>query len=242
MLRSEDVLDRQQEYYRSQYNGQDHYSRYKENIERFYESMSDYDLISACQNHNEQAFEQFIKRYDPIITSRIYRYVSDHGDRADIRQDALIKIWQSIGTLRTREAFRVWLHRLVTHLIYDYLSQKSQTQAISLDCSTFPEDEQGATEREIPDSSSIPDKLCEDSELAGELRNAITKLPSHFKHAVLLREFVGLSYEDIAQRTGTEVGTVKSRISRARSRVRTEMENYLTAGAGYRKITTVANA
>jgi RNA polymerase sigma-70 factor (ECF subfamily) len=207
---------------------------YQDHSENFYKCMSDYDLIAACQNHDEQAFEELIKRYDPIISSRIYRYVSDVGDRADIRQDALIKIWQSIGSLRKREAFRVWLHRLVTHLAYDYLGQKSQTRAISLDCSAFPEDEQSAVEREVPDISSIPDKLCEGKELAEELRNAIAKLPSHFKDAVLLREFVGLSYEDIAQRTGTEIGTVKSRISRARSKVRAEMEDYLTIGVSDR--------
>lgn len=196
--------------------------------EQFYGDMKDYDLIAACQNQDEHAFEQLVKRYDPMVSARIYRYVSNSSDRADIRQEALIKIWQSIGALRKREAFRVWVHRLVTHLIYDYLGQRSKTRSISLDSSVFPEDEPGLMEREIPDSSSVPDKLCEDHELAGELRNAIAHLPGHFKNAVLLREIAGLSYEEIAQRTGTEVGTVKSRISRARSKVRTQLEDYLT--------------
>jgi RNA polymerase sigma-70 factor (ECF subfamily) len=233
MLRQDEILNRQPGNFGHQYSGYNQFKyQYAEGSEEFYESMSDYDLIAACQSQNEKAFEQLIKRYDPIIASRIYRFVSNHSDHADIRQDALIKIWQSIGSLRKREAFRVWLHRLVTHLIYDYLGQKSQTRCISLDCSTFPEDEQASTEREIPDTSSIPDKLCEDSELARELRAAITKLPSRFKDAVLLREFAGLSYEDIAARTSTEIGTVKSRISRARSKVRAEMEEYLAIGCG----------
>jgi RNA polymerase sigma-70 factor, ECF subfamily len=229
MLMQEEILGRQQGHYGYQHTRQ-YNDRYQKDSEQFYKSMPDNELIAACQNHNEKAFEQLIKRYDPVIISRIYRYVSNYSDRADIRQDALIKIWQSIGALRKREAFRVWLHRLVTHLIYDYLCQKSQIRCDSLDRSTFPDDERAFIEREIPDASSVPDKLCEDHELACELRTAIAKLPSRFKDAVLLREFAGLSYEDIAQRTGAEIGTVKSRISRARHKVRAEMEDYLTAG------------
>jgi RNA polymerase sigma-70 factor (ECF subfamily) len=192
-----------------------------------YAEMTDAELICACQVRNEKAFEVLMKRYERTINSWIFQIAPDWQDRSDLVQEAMIKVWCSISTLRRIEAFRVWLHQLVTHVVYDHLRQLPRSPVISIDSPVLAEGDESEFQREIADFSRLPDTLYERNELACAIRKAISRLPDEFRIAVVLREMGGLPYAEIAQLTGTGSGTVKSRIFRARDKVKNILKTYL---------------
>ncbi|MGH9553627.1 MAG: sigma-70 family RNA polymerase sigma factor [Terriglobales bacterium] len=194
-----------------------------------YESMSDTELILACQSKDKEAFEALVKRYQRNVYGLLYQLAPDWSDTSDLAQDVFIRIWRSIGTLRNPHAFRSWLNQLVTNLFYDELRKRPKSPIISMDESIKGDDgEEGAT-RDIADHSSMPDEMTQRRELSDAIHKAIDKLPEQFRTVIVLRELEGLSYDEIAAVTHTEIGTVKSRIARARLKVQGMLSPFVSA-------------
>lgn len=193
-----------------------------------YAGMTDSELIAACQNRDQKAFQHLMNKYDHLIKAWISHAAPDWLDRSDLAQEVLIKVWRSIGGLRRSDAFKVWLHHVVTNIVYDHLRYRTRSQVISID-SPAAEGEEQSLEKHISDVSRIPDRLYEQRELDCAIRKAIARLPDEFRLAVVLREMGGLAYADIAKLTNTGVGTVKSRIARARKKVQILLRPYLNA-------------
>lgn len=195
-----------------------------------YAGKTDADLISLCQKKDSRAFEELIKRHQRTVYALLYRLAPDWNDTSDLAQEVFIRMWRSIGNLRNPSAFRSWLSQIVTNLFYDELRKRPrQLPTISMD-EPLDSDEGGdATTRDIKDKSAGPDELCQRNELTLMVRQAMSKLPEQFRTAIILREFEGLSYEEIALITDTEIGTVKSRIARARAKIQEMVSPYLKA-------------
>jgi RNA polymerase sigma-70 factor (ECF subfamily) len=194
-----------------------------------FDSMSDADLVTSCQNRCEGAFEALMMRYQRVVYSLLFQLAPDFRDTSDLAQEVFIRVWRSIGTLRNPHAFRSWLNQMVTNLFYDELRKRPKSTIISIDEPIKAEDgEEGAT-RDIADHSAMPDELNQRRELSDAIENAIAKLPDQFKTVIVLREFEGLSYDEIAAVTHTEIGTVKSRIARARAKVQETLHPFISA-------------
>ncbi len=194
--------------------------------------MSNEELILACQAERRGAIDILIKRNQSLLIGMVRARFPEMTDYSDIVQEAQIRMWKSIGQLRTPAAFKGWLGQIVTNLCYDELRRKVKNQdVISLDEPIESEDGSSKGERLIADSSNQPDKNMQRKELVAALNTALDAIPQEFRQSVLLREVDGLSYEDIAALTNVELGTVKSRISRARVKIQKKMAPYLKEAA-----------
>jgi RNA polymerase sigma-70 factor (ECF subfamily) len=190
-----------------------------------YLEMPDVDLVVQCQLGERQALEALVKRYQKIVFSMLYQLAPDWHDIADLAQEVFIRVYRHIGSLRNPKTFRAWLNQITINLFYDELRKRPRKVAtVSLDRGL---DEDDDTAREFPDLSQGPDEIVLNQELAGFIRQAMEELPEQFRIVIVLRELQGLSYEEIAESLGCELGTVKSRIARARSRLQLMLKNYV---------------
>jgi len=192
-----------------------------------YADMDDYDLVQACQKKNEAAFNALYKRYRSHVYIVLRRLAPDLAqNHDDFVQEVFVRVWKSIDTLRNPKAFKTWLNRLTANLFYDELRRRPKNFVISIDQPQWDGDDDGPL-REIEDTKAQPDENCERNEIIMHVNAALQNLPEHSQKVIVLREFQGLSYEEIARRTKTEVGTVKSRISRARTKMQRRLEKLI---------------
>lgn len=195
-----------------------------------YSKRTDAELVVMCQQKEREAFEELVRRHQRTVFSLLYKLAPDWTDTADLGQEAFIRIWRGIDRLQNPNAFRSWLAQIVTNLFYDELRKRPRRlPTVSLDQSLDVEEDQEGSTRDIRDAAAGPDELYQRRELTTAVRNAMNTLPEQFRTAIMLREFDGLSYEEIAQITRSDIGTVKSRISRARAKVQEILIPYLRA-------------
>lgn len=201
-------------------------------VAKSFTEMTDEELVIACQRQQKGALDHLLKRHKRTILGLLYKLAPDWRDTSDIEQEVYIRVWRYIGQLRNPASFKTWLCRIVTNLYYDELrSQPKQMQIISIDEPITSDDGTRTAPREIADTKPEPaDDVLRD-ELSGVLTTAMSNIPERFRTAVVLRDIEGLSYEEIANLTGTELGTVKSRIARARTKILKQVTPYLKEAA-----------
>ncbi len=183
-----------------------------------YKKKSQHELIILAQNDDYKALEELIKSVQKTVYTVLEYLVSNKSNILDLTQNVLIKMSRGIKTLKEPEKFNTWLNRIISNVYFDEMRRlKNRCYCISID------DEEC---REIMDDKNIPppDK-CAASEIDKAVKQSILGLPEHFKVAIILREFGGLSYQEIAEITHAGIGTVKSRIARARTRLQNELKH-----------------
>jgi RNA polymerase sigma-70 factor (ECF subfamily) len=192
-----------------------------------YSQKSDRDLVLACQRREPQAFEELVKRHQRTVYALLYQLAPDWSDTSDLAQEVFIRVYRSINNLRNPSSFRSWLTQIVTNLFYDELRKRPRRlPTVSMNDST-DEGEESESTRDIIDSSPMPDEKALSHEMTDVIRKAMMRLPEQFRTSIVLREVEGLSYEEIAVITKTEMGTVKSRIARARTKLQELLKPYL---------------
>jgi RNA polymerase sigma-70 factor (ECF subfamily) len=185
-----------------------------------YSALSDAELVALCQQKDERAFEFLIKRHQRTVYGMLVKLAPDWNDTADLAQEAFIRIWKGIGNLQNPKAFKSWMCQIVTHLFYDELRKSPRrSPAISLDQSMFGEEDGESPSRDIADSSAGPEELMQRKDTNQMVESAIASLPRQFRTAIVLRDLEDMTYEEISKITQSDIGTVKSRISRARTKV-----------------------
>lgn len=192
-----------------------------------YKSKSLEELIHLAQQDDLDAVEEIVKRNQENIYASFYYLSNNCEDILDLTQEALLKMARNIKKLKDATKFKAWLNQIVTRLFYDYIRSKNRK------LKTVPIDKKDDEEQDRFNVADVPCKECtpEQSSLNSELHciieRSIHKLPDSFRLAIVLREFQGLSYEEIAEITNTNVGTVKSRIARARNKLQEELKAYI---------------
>jgi RNA polymerase sigma-70 factor (ECF subfamily) len=193
------------------------------------EKLSDYDLILRCQEQRKPdrtAFTELLKRYQSHVDRLLYHLAPDWQDRADLSQEVWIRVYRYLHNLQEPDKFKGWLSRIVTNLFYDELRKRKRRQtSISLDAPLQMSD--GELDWDLPSDDPSPDDDLTTREFYEQLQLAIADLPETFRTTIVLREIDGLPYEEIANITGVSLGTVKSRIARARTRLQSILQNYL---------------
>jgi RNA polymerase sigma factor (sigma-70 family) len=193
------------------------------------EKLSNYDLIVYCQadvQPDKAAFAELLRRYQSHLNRLFYHLAPDWEERADLTQEVWIRVYRHIHRLQDPTKFRGWLSRIATNLFYDELRKRKRVnQPISLDAPLFVDD--GEMSWELPDDAPSPSDDLATREFYEHLQTAIADLPETFRTTIVLREIEGLAYEEIAEITGVSLGTVKSRIARARLKLQSVLQNYL---------------
>lgn len=176
--------------------------------------LEDNVLIAQSQQGDMMAFEQLIQKYERKIYTIAYKYMGNHEDANDLAQEAFIKAYQAIGTFRADAAFSTWLGRITANKCLDELRRRKRQKIVSLD--EMVEGEENAFPKELKDPKPTPAEETERQETAAHLQMLINRLQPDYQEVIILREIEGYSYEEIAERQQCSLGTVKSRISRAR--------------------------
>jgi RNA polymerase sigma-70 factor (ECF subfamily) len=176
---------------------------------------SDEELVTRSKNGNLQAFEELVCRYERKIYSVAYRLMGSYDDANDLAQEAFLKAFLAINSFRGDSSFSTWLCRIVTNLCRDELRKRYRISVESLDQKICLGDVE--IKKQIPSSEPGPEEIYEKHELQQELQDLLTSLSPEFRLAVVLRDLQGFTYQEIAEQMECSVGTVKSRISRARS-------------------------
>jgi RNA polymerase sigma-70 factor (ECF subfamily) len=187
------------------------------------------DLVLQCQagyRPDKAAFAELLRRYQPHVEKVLYHLAPDWQDRADLVQEVWIRVYRNLRRLNEPAKFQGWLSRIATNLFYDELrKRKRHAVPLSLDAPlTFSD---GEMDWEIAADTPEPDEALSRQEFYDQLKVAIADLPEVFRTTIILREIEGMSYEEIAALTGASLGTVKSRIARARQRLQLQLQPYL---------------
>lgn len=187
------------------------------------------ELVLRCQQGlrpDRDAFAELMRRYQPHVERILYHLAPEWQDRADLAQEVWLRVYRHVKRLQEPGKFRGWLSRITTNLFYDELRKRKRfREPLSLDAPRTLDD--GEVEWEVPGDHPSPDGDLATREFYDKLRSAIAQLPEIFRTTIVLREIEGMSYEEIASITGVSLGTVKSRIARARARLQTELQKYL---------------
>ncbi|MGB3765661.1 MAG: sigma-70 family RNA polymerase sigma factor [Phormidesmis sp.] len=192
-------------------------------------TLSNSELVAHCQEQakNRPAFEELVSRYQRYVDKLLYHLASDWTDRADLAQEVWIRVYRSIHRLKEPAKFKSWLGRITTNLFYDELRKRKRYKgSVSLDAPRYSSD--GQYDWELPSEEPTPADMMMTQEFHDHLKQAMLELPEVFQKTIAMRELQGLSYEEIASITGVSLGTVKSRIARARQRLQEKLSLYLT--------------
>jgi len=185
-------------------------------------------LIKAFQSGDKRAFDQLVIRHKDRIFNLCYRFLGDYEEANDSAQEAFVKAYGSLKTFRLESAFSTWLYRIAVNTCKNKLGSsayKAKRKTISLDNPGNNKEE--PSPMEIQNGNPSPLARMEEKERMRLVQTAMDTLPTEFKMVVALRDIEGLSYEDIAEITGLNLGTVKSRIARARTDLRNKLRGVL---------------
>lgn len=176
----------------------------------------DHELVVRVQKGDKAAFDLLVKKYQHKIVSAIGRYIQDHSEVMDVAQETFIKAYRALPGFRGESAFYTWLYRISINTAKNYLSaQKRRPPERDIDSGEAENYSMGEPLRE----HSSPEKLLMREQLKAIVDKTMEKLPDELRTAIGLREFEGMSYEEIAQIMDCPVGTVRSRIFRARTAI-----------------------
>ena len=195
-----------------------------------YKKLRIYELVTLAQSNDPKALEELIKREQKNVFA-IYTYLNKNNDNVyDLTQEALLRMAKGLPNLKNPKLFKSWLNHIVMNLFYDNLRKLNRVPpTISLDDEIQNDNNKYATKPQIyiPDKKCKPLEKCLSNELEKLIKAKIQQLPEYFRIVIVLRELQGLSYDEIAEITHTNVGTVKSRISRARTKLQEGLRSYI---------------
>lgn len=181
------------------------------------------DLIQQAQSGSLEAYEELVQLYQDRVFTHCCHLANNYFDAQDLAQDVFVQAFRNIRSFRRESDFGTWLHRIAVNMWINHCRKNRKTVVVSLDEPVTVGD--NALHRELAASQDTPLEILERSESSQILHQALDHLPPDFKIALVLREMEGYSYEEIASILGCSLGTVKSRINRARKALLKEIES-----------------
>ena len=173
-------------------------------------------IVQKVLRGDVNAFEKLVLEYEKNVYNIAMRMTGNAEDASDMTQEAFIKAYNSLQSFRGDSKFSVWIYRIATNVCLDFLRSKSRRPTVSLSV----EDNDGEeVQLDVADESQSPELLLDRQMTRESVRRGLETLSPEYRQILLLREIQGLSYDEISQALGLEVGTVKSRIFRARKKL-----------------------
>lgn len=186
--------------------------------------LVDVELIRRAKSGDVQAFEELFNRYNKRVYNLVYRIVVDENDAADLTQDVFVRVYNSLGKLRAEEAFFTWLRTIAINMCRDYIRRRPP-RSDSLDARVQLDD--GEVDRDPPDPSIGPEKRLLNDDRDRAVMAAVSKLPDSHRMVVVLHHLEGMDVMEISKLLKTPVGTIKSRLGRARDELRRKLSPYV---------------
>lgn len=188
------------------------------------DNIADSTLVEKVQRGDKKAFDLLVIKYQNRVVNLVSRYVRDPADAQDIAQEAFLKAYRALPNFRGDSAFYTWLYRIAINTAKNYLASKARRpQEVQ---PNTPDDETYDIEQALSDEDT-PENLLLTDEIQRTILAAIEELPDDLRIAITLREVEGLSYEEIAETMTCPIGTVRSRIFRAREAIDTRLKPLL---------------
>ena len=181
---------------------------------------SDQQLVERVQAGDKRAFDLLVLKYQHKIISLVGRYVKDHHEAMDVSQEAFIKAYRALANFRGDSQFYTWLYRIAINTAKNYIVSRSRRPP-DVDVEANEYGDYGSAD--VMADVDTPENLLARDQLQDKVFSTLDKLPDDLKTALTLREFEGMSYEEIAQVMDCPVGTVRSRIFRAREAIDKEV-------------------
>mgnify|MGYP000863225331 CR=1 FL=1 len=176
-------------------------------------------LIKRCQSGDLCAYDQLMQRYEKKVYALCYRMSGSKDDAADLAQETFLKAFRALPMFKGQASFSTWLYRIAVNTCLDeQRKRKKRRQLVSLDQALKTED--GELPRQFPDEAPDPLTVTVTRELQAEIQALLTKLPPAQRAVVVMRDLEGFSYEEMAAVLQIKMGTLKSRLNRARARLR----------------------
>ena len=173
-------------------------------------------IVQKVLRGDVNAFETLVLAYEKNVYNIALRMTGNSEDASDMTQEAFIKAYNSLHSFRGDSKFSVWIYRIATNVCLDFLRSKSRRPSVSLSVEDNDGDE---VQLDVADESQSPELLLDRQMTRESVRRGLETLTPEYRQILLLREIQGLSYDEISQALGLEVGTVKSRIFRARKKL-----------------------
>lgn len=184
------------------------------------ERSVDAEIVARVQRGDKAAFDLLVLKYQHKVAKLVSRYLRDSAEVQDVTQEAFIKAYRALAGFRGDSAFYTWLYRIAINTAKNFLvSQGRRPPSSDVDVDTAEVLESAGELREV----ATPERNLLRDEIAERVQSAIDGLPEDLRAAILMREIDGLSYEDIAQAMDCPIGTVRSRIFRAREAIEKEL-------------------
>ena len=192
--------------------------------------VSDLSLVRRVQRGDKGAFDALVLKYQHKVVKLVMRYVRNPAEAEDIAQDAFIKAYRALPQFRGDSAFYTWLYRIAINTAKNAVVSRDRSP-IDFDLDLQNSDESYDMQGRLKDSET-PEALTLTEEIRSTVNSAIDALPEDLRTAIVLRELEGLSYEEIADAMGCPVGTVRSRIFRAREAIDRRLREVFEGGLG----------
>lgn len=181
------------------------------------EKQADADLVARVQQGDKRAFDLLVLKYQRKITRLLSRMLRDQSEIEDVMQETFIKAYRALPQFRGESAFYTWLYRIAINTARNWMASQGRRPSSP----NINQSEDGETFDEIDNltDNNTPESILASQEVAASVNETIQQLPDELRTAIVLREIEGLSYEEIAQSMNCPIGTVRSRIFRAREAI-----------------------
>jgi RNA polymerase sigma-70 factor, ECF subfamily len=190
----------------------------------------DLGLVERVQKGDKTAFDLLVRKYQHKVVKLVTRYLRDPSDAEDVAQEAFIKAYRAIPQFRGDSAFYTWLYRIAINTAKNAIVSRDRSP-VDFDLDLQSVEESNSMQMRLADAET-PESLLQTEEIRTTVNQAIEALPEDLRTAIVLRELEGLSYEDIAQAMDCPVGTVRSRIFRAREAIDKRLSEVFEGGLG----------
>ncbi len=186
------------------------------------EKQADADLVLRVQQGDKKAFDLLMLKYQRKITRLLSRMLRDQSEIEDVMQETFIKAYRALPQFRGESAFYTWLYRIAINTARNWMASQGRRPSSP----NLNQSEDGETFDEIDNltDNNTPESILASQEIANSVNQTIQELPSELRTAIVLREIEGLSYEEIAQSMNCPIGTVRSRIFRAREAIAAKLK------------------
>lgn len=185
-------------------------------------------LIEQAAAGDSAAFEQLVSQYEKLVYSVTFRMTGNREDALDLSQETFIKVWKSLAFFKFESSFSTWIYRIAGNVCLDFLRRQKRVRSLTVS------DEE--VQLDLPDERQDPERTVMELADQQELSAALSTLEPEYRAALTLRAVAGLSYQEIADALNIQTGTVKSRISRGRERLRKKL-----AGRGNNRVCEPSN-
>lgn len=193
------------------------------------DALSDEVLMEHLQNGDSAAFQVLVNRYKGRIVAYLHRTVRSRELAEDIAQEAFLRVYTKSHTFRTSASFSAWFYRIATNLAINELRRRKRVRFISMEKPIVTDSGDQFTREFEDEGERGPSENLEQRELQAEVARAVAELPVKYRVAFVLREIQGFSYQKISEVVGAPMGTIKSRVNRARLQFRDSMAPYVEA-------------